>query len=250
MASISEALDLNGKEMVVLVGGGGKTTILNRLTAEALTQNKKAVITTTTKMYPPANCPVSSFVQHGKGCLNSIAAKVESRGRAVVGREINAENKIVGLPARAVDEIYTAVGTDILLVEGDGARGKPFKAPRQHEPVIPEKATVVIPVVGAECMGKPLTEQHFHAVGKIMELTGVEYGAMIAGKEIAEILLHSKGYMKGVPGAARWIPFINKIDQTDNRRSVLNLAHRLKDAGTEKVIIGSAIGVTPVQEVL
>ena len=46
-------------------------------------------------------------------------------------------------------------------MEGDGAKGKSFKAPREYEPVIPIETTLVIPVLGVDALGQPLDEAHF-----------------------------------------------------------------------------------------
>jgi probable selenium-dependent hydroxylase accessory protein YqeC len=43
-----------------------------------------------------------------------------------------------------------------ILNEADGSRMRPFKAPAEHEPVIPEETTLVVPVVGADIFGRTL----------------------------------------------------------------------------------------------
>lgn len=167
----------------------------------------------------------------------------------VVGREINCEGKIIGLSSQEVDDIFKVKEVDFLLVEGDGAKGRPFKAPRSYEPVIPSCATVVIPVVGVECIGKPLVEKYFHAVERVAALTGLRCGETVNEQTIAEILLHKRGYKKNVPEQARWIPFINKVESGNEEEVAFRLVRILKKAGIERVVVGSAKNSIPVKEI-
>jgi len=247
--SLISALDLKKRDLVVLVGGGGKTTIMSRLAGEALTKGNKVLVTTTTKIYPPVGS-IRAAVVLGDGDLRAqIADKLRLHNYIVAGKELNFENKITGLSGDEVDKVYEIKELDFLLVEGDGAKGKAFKAPRAYEPVIPDRATVVVPVVGADCLGKPLTEKHFHAVEQIIGLTGLSYGEKVSERAVARILLHEKGYRKQVPGHARWIPFINKVDFVEDERIIAELARILKDAGAERVIAGSAKFDNAVKEI-
>ncbi len=41
------------RELITLVGAGGKTTLMFALARELLTGHKKIITTTTTKIYPP-----------------------------------------------------------------------------------------------------------------------------------------------------------------------------------------------------
>lgn len=251
MTLISNALDLQEKEMVVAVGGGGKTTIINRLAEENLAAGKKVVVSTTTKMFAPVGCTSSTLVlTYGMDdWQDAITEMISFNDFIVVGRELNSEGKITGLFPQEVDKILAINGIDTLLIEGDGAKGKPFKAPRSYEPVIPGLATAVVPVVGVECIGKPLVEKYFHAVEEVIRLTGLNYSDIVNEQAIADILLHEKGYKKNVPSQARWIPFINKVESENDEETALRLVRVLKRAGTERVVIGSARDKVPVKKV-
>ncbi len=66
------------------------------------------------------------------------------------GRRVDGGGQVVGLGREALDAIHGAGLFDSILVEADGARGKPLKAPAPHEPVLPSRADCVVAVVGAE----------------------------------------------------------------------------------------------------
>ena len=52
---------------------------------------------------------------------------------------------------------------DIVLVEADGAKMLPMKAPYSYEPVIPRNAKLVIAVLGAKSIGKALSETCYNS---------------------------------------------------------------------------------------
>lgn len=250
MEQISRALNIGLKDIVVLVGGGGKTTIISRLNKELLGSGFKIVITTTTKMYPP----LSNDSDSGLVIIDSTTdwqldlIKVASvNGYVYIAKGFSPEGKMTGLSALEVQEIWKLNCADILLIEGDGARGRAFKAPRMHEPAIPGIATIVVPVVGVDCIGKPLSEEFFHAPGQVGALTGLCLGEIVSESDVARVLMHTGGYRKGLPPNARWVPFINKVESKADEIKALNLARILIEGGTEKVLIGAAGHNKPIQ---
>jgi hypothetical protein len=52
--SLTEALGIEAREMISLVGAGGKTTLMFRLAKELSLSGKRLVTTTTTKILEPA----------------------------------------------------------------------------------------------------------------------------------------------------------------------------------------------------
>lgn len=163
---ISEALDLHKGDTVTAVGGGGKTTIIIKLAEELAGVGYKVAITTTVKMYLPESLMVVL-----SGEETDLKVAVESQlglfNCVVVGGEVNKEGKLTALTENELAQIRSITKLDYLLIEGDGSKGKPFKAPRCHEPVVPEFSTLVLVVIGAECIDQPLSEKYFHALEQI-----------------------------------------------------------------------------------
>ena len=62
--NISRAMGLQEREIISLVGGGGKTTLMFRLAGELALQ-RKVVVTTTTKIYRPSR--TNFVIVAGKG---------------------------------------------------------------------------------------------------------------------------------------------------------------------------------------
>lgn len=239
--SVSELLGLGKKEMVVLVGGGGKTTLLSVLARELADAGRKVLVTTTTRTFVPSGLEgvPRVFSPGGHSLIEKLLLASRDSDVVLAGSEIDGAGKIRGIVKEEVDRVFREA-FDVVLVEGDGARGHCFKAPRSHEPVIPTLATLVIPVVGADCLRKPLSESCFHAPDVIALLTGLEPGEIVDEAAVARVLLHPAGYRKRIPRGSRWVPFINKIDLPDCRDKALALACLLRQQGVERVVVGSA----------
>ncbi len=238
---ISKMLNMENGDMAVMVGGGGKTSIINRLAEEMLADGKRVILTTSTKIFPPSVSPGTVLLKEQyDDFYPAVSSLIQSRKFAVLGSRINHLGKIVGISPEEIDFLKSGYFADIILVEGDGARNKPFKAPRMLEPVIPETATLVVPVIGIDCLGKPLTEKHFFAVNEMCHLTGLSPGEKVMAEDVVRVMLSPEGFWKNVPPKARWIPYINKVENAQEREQALLLAWLLKQKNVEKVVIGSA----------
>ena len=52
--TLKEAFEIRPKEVISLVGAGGKTTLMFALSRELVTHKKVVITTTTTQIFPPA----------------------------------------------------------------------------------------------------------------------------------------------------------------------------------------------------
>ncbi len=72
----------------------------------------------------------------------------------IAGSTMVEQDKVQGVLPEFLDRIAAQPAVDVVIVEADGSRRLPFKAPAQHEPVIPTSTTVLMPVVGLDVLGK------------------------------------------------------------------------------------------------
>ena len=158
---LAKALDVR-KGVTAIIGAGGKTTLLLALARE-LAQAARVIVTTTTHIYPPDGFPC--LLQPGEA---EIAAALEKQPCVCVGKPAK-EGKITAadVPVRTLAEL-----ADYVLVEADGAHGRPAKAHADYEPVVPPEANQTILVVGASGFGKPM-EQSVHRAALAAERLGV-----------------------------------------------------------------------------
>ena len=144
---LSEALDVR-PGVTAIIGGGGKTTLMECLAAELAAQ-ARVIVCTTTHIYPEQTMP----------CLISpteaeVRAALARAGCVCVGSvSENGKFSVPELPFRTLCALAGYV-----LVEADGAKHLPLKAHAAHEPVVPPEANQTILVVGASGFGKPMRE--------------------------------------------------------------------------------------------
>lgn len=145
--------------VTALIGGGGKTTLMETLADElksaagdgSLLHSGPAsvILCTSTRIRVPAR-----FETLTGGDADALRRALESRGAVCVGTP--AEPGKLAAPALPFEALADLA--DYVLVEADGARGLPLKAHAPHEPVIPPCAQQTILVVGADGFGRPIRE--------------------------------------------------------------------------------------------
>ena len=153
-ASLSEALGLRGGALVAFVGGGGKTTAILRIASELRAGGLSILASTTTKVGPSiaAAMPVVEPACAGLG-VAEIAAAVARHGAAFVAGGRDPNGKYRGVDPSLLDRLSEAGAADVILVEADGSRQRPLKAPAAHEPVVPSRTSLVV-----GCTGVPVTK--------------------------------------------------------------------------------------------
>lgn len=125
-----------------------------------------------------------------------------------------------------------------LLIEADGSRQKPLKAPAEHEPPIPAFAEIVVHVSGLSALGKPLNEENIHRAKIFSALTGLAIGETIAPQTLLKYLTHPQGALKNIPQNAKRIALLNQAETPELLSSAGRIAPQLLndfDAG----IVGS-----------
>jgi molybdenum cofactor cytidylyltransferase len=250
---LSHAFSLGTKEVIALSGGGGKTTLMFRLAAELTAAGQRVVSTMTTRIFVSqmAQAP-HTLVLHGEGALLAqLPEALAEYGHVLIaGGTMVEQDKVEGVPPELLDRIAAQPAVDVVIVEADGSRRLPFKAPAQHEPVIPSSTTLLVPIVGLDVVGKPLVAGQVHRPELVAALSGAALGDPVTPEMIAAVLAHREGGAKGLPPGARLVPFLNKAEDeatlTSARQiSRLLLAHPIVD----RVIIGAAQAPDPVREV-
>ncbi len=149
-----------------------------------------------------------------------------------------------GRTAPASDEVLEGLRTYAtkfhrpLLVEADGSRGKPLKAPAAHEPPIPAFARTVVLVAGLRGLGKPLGPEWVHREERFSELSGLDHGGTVSSEALLTVLTHAEGGLKNMPTGARKAVLLNQADTAELQAKARELAPRLLSA-FHAVIISS-----------
>jgi molybdenum cofactor cytidylyltransferase len=245
------ALRMRADEVVALVGGGGKTSAMFRLAGEVAAAGGQAITTTTTRIFAAQIALAPAHVRLREATRERVAAALAAhRHVLVVGETEAATGKAEGVSLELFQRLRAWFPGACLLNEADGSRMRPFKAPAEHEPVIPPETTLVVAVVGADVFGAPLDAEHVHRPERVGALSGAPPGAPITPEIVARVLVHREGGRKGVPAGARFVVLINKVETLPDRAPARETAERLLgDPAVHAVVLGALRAEPPVVEV-
>ena len=223
-------IDYEKYPVIAVVGGGGKTSLIYRLTDELIDKGKRVIITTTTHMAGESELP---FARGG----DAVRVKeLLDKERYVIAAEYEEDTgKYASLTEEKLEELRELC--DVMLVEADGAKHLPCKVPIEKEPVIIPECTDVIAVVGMDALGKPLEEVCFRK-DLAVQFLNTSYKHLIAEEDIAKILSSVQGARKGVEDR-KYCVVLNKCDDEIRKERAEKIRSLLKEKSIENVMITS-----------
>ncbi len=253
MISLTRALMLKGGGVVSFVGAGGKTSLMFSL-AKILSAGGGCVLTTTTtKIHMPEKDQSDRvIITRNISKVLKAAEKIRSGSAhfTAAGNKLDTTPlKLNGFEPDFIDALWNGGEFRYILVEADGAAGKPLKVPAAHEPVIPESSKWVVGVAGLNGVGTPLDETHVFRPDRFAEITGAQYGKPVSEASVARSILDPRGIMKGCPSRAVKIAFLNRMDTNTRIRSGQKIAAILKKENNRflnRVVMGNAQESRPV----
>jgi probable selenium-dependent hydroxylase accessory protein YqeC len=195
--------------------------------------------------------PVCLAQADGQARLAELRLALRRSRHVLAVREIVPELDLAGgLPLAEIEQIAALPEVDALIVEADGSRKRPLKAPAVYEPVMPGCATLVIPVVGLDVLGCPLTDDFVHRPQLVANLAGVALGQPITETIVSAVIGSQQGGAKAVPPAGRVAPFLNKAENQARRRAAHAIAEMLlQRPWIERVVVGAAAAPDPVRAI-
>ena len=234
--------------IVNFVGGGGKTGLILTLLEEYFV-SCSVLYTTTTRIHPPVlrnglaiiSCQERQML---KLLLGRLAALVQIQKGAFV---ITRPSIVPGLLPGVDPDFGSMVELEsfpLVLNEADGARSMSIKFPREGEPVLMECANYLVPVIGLDCLNKPLGPEIFFRWNLAAARLPLTLGVPLTPPLASSVLLHPEGVCRGWKPDMHIIPFINKVDSPAEDGLARELAHAmLQDLNfpVERVVWGSIL---------
>jgi molybdenum cofactor cytidylyltransferase len=183
--------------------------------------------------------------------LAAIRAWLDQYGCVLLySHQDTARQKIIGLSPDQIAWLMDSVNSDVLLIEADGARRLPLKAPYDHEPVIPPDTSLVVPVAGMDVLGQPLDDAHVYNAARIQDRYGFPEGGTIVPAWVAVTIRDPQLGLRGVPESARVVVLLNKvINNRYERRRARRVAQMvLRSSRIASVVLGAVQEADPVYE--
>ncbi|HCY86243.1 MAG TPA: putative selenium-dependent hydroxylase accessory protein YqeC [Desulfobacteraceae bacterium] len=233
---LSDTLCRDTCRIISVVGGGGKTSAIFTLAREAAAMGKSVLVTTTTAMFNPVEFNPLEFnpvefntdipPEKKKHFYNRLytgpatALPTETCGPGgilVAAAGINRKKKkLIGYPPKDLRTAFTAQAFDLVLIEADGARMRPVKAPAEHEPVVPQETDTLIGCIGLDCLDRPIDDTHVHRPALLAKISGQTVGDPVTAQTLIRLAASEQGLFKPVhqatPAPMKRVLLLNKAD--------------------------------------
>ena len=220
---------------LALVGAGGKTSALFQLARELLEtpsepSHKKAVLVTATTHLATNQLLLADhhFTIHTPEDFERLEIQLPNGVILITGTPAG-EDRVSGLNLATIDRVYELAERQRLplLIEADGSRLRPIKAPAAHEPVIPQSVDTVLVTAGLSALGKPLSPEWVHRPELIARITGLSPGDSITQDAFEALMNSPAGGLKDIPESARRIALLNQADSPQLQTSANHIAKNL-----------------------
>lgn len=240
--NLYRSLDLTPPIRFAIVGAGGKTTALFQLARQCPGQ---AWVTTTTHLgTDQMSLADKHFVLESTEDLDFEAFNAQKV--SLLTGPFTRDDRVRSPAPEILERIHLEAGHRgiALLMESDGSRSIPLKAPGEHEPPIPAWVTHVLVVVGLSALGRPLNDQTVYRAQRFTDLTGLKEGEPVTIESIKAMLLHPAGGLKNIPPGARRVALFNQADTPELRAKTAGIVDDLLYGGFDSVLIGG-LGCDP-----
>lgn len=198
MTGLEELTFLREKKHVVsLVGGGGKTTLLYAMARRCA--GERVLVSTTTHILRP-----ETHYAPDEAARDALWAE---KTYAVAGAPAP-NGKLTALPPEALH--HWMAQADFVLLEADGAKHHPCKAPAAHEPVLLPESDIVLAVAGLSAVGRPLREVCFR-LDEACALLAVPPDTVLTPELLAALLASENGGRKDVD-RRKFYAILNQAD--------------------------------------
>ena len=229
---------------LAFVGAGGKTTAMFHLARQL---DAPVIVTTTTHLAVEQTRLADQHIILEKLEDTHQLEDLSLSGVILLTGPIKGD-KTTGLREKIMGWLDQFCGYHSLpmLIEADGSRQLPLKAPASHEPPIPDFVDTVIVVAGLTGVGQPLNDEWVHRPDRFAALAALEPGQPVTSEALARVLMHPEGGMKNMPLNARRMALLNQADTLERQAMAKKIAELLL-AEFQSVII-SSLNVEPAND--
>lgn len=208
----------NFHKTVSVVGGGGKTTIIRRIMNECRNEGLPCAVSTTTHIQKYDR---GYFL--GEPSVEMFHQIMLKYGIVWMGKETT-DGKLASFPESYINVISREPG--VLLLEADGAKRLPVKAPAEQEPVICEETDIVLNVYGMCAIGKKIGEGCFR-VRELEKLLGKTKEDILCPEDIVTLAISTNAGRKYVTDAMEYQVILNQADTEEQKKMAMKIAEEI-----------------------
>lgn len=176
------SFEVEKKRIIAVVGSGGKTTWIRRMSNYYREQGKKVFVTTSTHMFREADTLVTENA-------DEICNQLKENGYVMAGSEAG-KCKIGPLPYEVLKTCLPYA--DIVFIEADGSKHMPVKYPNDSEPVIYPEVNEIVIITGLQALGYPLREVA-HRLPQTIQCLQIQEDALVTPIHVQKLL--REGYI-------------------------------------------------------
>jgi probable selenium-dependent hydroxylase accessory protein YqeC len=241
---LHQALGISSGDVVAFVGAGGKSSAILMIAGELTDAGMTVLAVPTTKMLVSEAERIGPLVvsEHA-GDLRARAEEALSGGAGgvVVGGGLLSKNRVGGVEPDLISIL--APVADVVLVEANGSRRRPIKGTAEHEPALPDSATLVVAVGNIGAFGMPVDEEHVHRPEIFSKLTGIGPGQSITARAFARAL--EEGALGKMPERARPAALVTGVHPGRSMADASVVTRELWRLGIKRVVLSSLPDESP-----
>ena len=216
---------LSNFRFITYVGSGGKTAFIELCARELSRRGKSVAITTTTRI----------FAREPYVLVEDGAEWTKNLGFMRIGKTMS-HGKLTGLEFDEIERLGKIY--DFVLIEADGAKGKPMKFPAPHEPVMPPLSEMICVLCGLDGLLGRVDEKVFRWEF-FSRATGID-GVAPVTPQVFLRFFSGDTLLKSVD-IEKCTVVLNKYDMLRDRGLALELAKEIiQKTGVQNVIVASS----------
>ena len=203
---------------ISVVGGGGKTTVIRKIMNECRNEGIPCAVSTTTHIQ---KYDTEYFL--GVSSVEMFRRIMLKYGVVWMGKETT-DKKLTAFPDTYIKEISNEPG--MLLLEADGAKRLPVKAPAEHEPVICAQTDIVLNVYGMSAVGKKLKDGCFR-VKEMEQILGKTEEDILYPEDIVTLAVSQRAGRKCVADDMEYQVILNQVDTEEQKEMAVKIAEAI-----------------------
>lgn len=236
-------------DVVAFTGAGGKTSAMVGLGYELVEIGWRVLATCTVPVASEVLSVIPYHMPFSAGA-DAISQALTDHGFVFV-YNYEQNGRLYGGSVNWATQLLDSIDSDVLLVEADISQGQPFKAPFPDEPLIPQEASLVVPVASLAVLDKPLNEEHVYNAAAMTDRYGFYPNSPVRSPWVAQVMRDDTLGLRNIPERARVVGFLNQTPEAGYLRTRSRLIARLmlRNPRLRSVALGSVRAAEPVVEV-